>query len=210
MRRSPATRIALVGLLTFILAGGVLRGQATAVDKDVPYVPTPENVVEEMLRLARPTASDVVYDLGCGDGRILIAAATTYGARGFGVDIDPLRVREARENAEKAGVSLLVTFREGDLFQTDLRKATVVTLYLLPSVNLRLRPKLFEELAPGTRVVSHNYHMGDWPPERTINIGNHFVYFWTITGREKERFGSTPGKAAKPAPRTGLEIEPEP
>jgi len=209
VKRRFATRIGLVGLLTVVLAGGVARGQATVVEKDVPYVPTPENVIEEMLRLARPTSSDVVYDLGCGDGRIVIAAAKRYGARGLGVDIDPLRVREARENAEKAGVSGLVSFREEDLFQTDLRRATVVTLYLLPSVNLRLRPKLFDELSPGARVVSHNYHMGDWPPERTINIGNHLVYFWTITGREKDRFGSASQKGPSPAPRTGWEIEPE-
>jgi protein-L-isoaspartate O-methyltransferase len=156
-------------------------------DRDVPYVPTPENVVAEMLRLARPTRQDVVYDLGSGDGRILIAAAKKYGARGVGVEIDRKLVRKARGNAEKAGVGHLITFREGDLFQTDLRGATIVTLYLLPSVNLRLRPKLFQELAPGTRIVSHNYDMGDWRPKQTLKLGDHFVYFWTISGLEKSR-----------------------
>jgi SAM-dependent methyltransferase len=147
---------------------------------DVPYVPTTREVVEQMLRMAKVGKSDLVYDLGCGDGRIVIAAAKEYGARGVGVDIDPQRIREARENAKSEGVNDKVTFKQGDLFTTDIAKATVVTLYLLPSVNLKLRPKLLSELKPGTRIVSHNYDMGDWKPEQTVTVGSHTVYLWTV------------------------------
>jgi len=150
---------------------------------DVPYVPTTEEVVEVMMRLGEVDKNDVVYDLGSGDGRLPITAAKKHGARGLGVDIDPNRVREARENARKAGVEDKVKFVQGDLFQTDIREATVVTLYLLPSVNLKLRPKLLAELKPGTKVVSHNYDMGDWKPEQTVNVGNHVVYVWTVPER---------------------------
>jgi ribosomal protein L11 methylase PrmA len=146
----------------------------------VPFVATDQQVVEEMLRLARVGKDDVVYDLGCGDGRIVIRAAKAYGARGVGVDIDPARVREAKDNAAQAGVADKVTIRQQDLFETDLREATVVTLYLLPEVNLRLRPKLLSELKPGTRVVSHNFDMGDWTPERVVQVGNATVYLWTV------------------------------
>jgi 23S rRNA G2445 N2-methylase RlmL len=190
MRKTSWRLTAVLGALALAAAAAIARTHDTPwpmYDRDVPYVPTPENVVAEMLRLARPTRQDVVYDLGSGDGRILIAAAKKYGARGVGVEIDRKLVRKARGNAEKAGVGHLVTFREGDLFQTDLRGATIVTLYLLPSVNLRLRPKLFQELAPGTRIVSHNYDMGDWQPKQTLKLGDHFVYFWTISGLEKSR-----------------------
>jgi len=150
---------------------------------DVPYVPTTEEVVEVMMRLGEVDRNDVVYDLGSGDGRLPITAAKKYGARGLGVDIDPNRVREARENAKAAGVEDKVKFVQGDLFQTDIGEATVVTLYLLPSVNLKLRPKLLSELKPGTKVVSHNYDMGDWKPEQTVNVGNHVVYVWTVPER---------------------------
>jgi SAM-dependent methyltransferase len=147
---------------------------------DVPYVPTTREVVDQMLRMAKVGKSDVVYDLGCGDGRIVITAAKQYGARGIGVDIDPQRIREARDNAKSEGVTEKVTFTQGDLFTTDLSKATVVTLYLLPAVNLKLRPKLLSELKPGTRIVSHNYDMGDWKPEQTVTVGSHTVYMWTV------------------------------
>jgi SAM-dependent methyltransferase len=153
---------------------------------DVPFVATGQDVVAEMLRLGRVGKNDIVYDLGCGDGRIVISAAKTYGARGVGVDIDPERVREARDNAVKAGVGDKVTIRQQDLFETDLRDATVVTLYLLPEVNLKLRPKLLSELKPGTRVVSHNFDMGDWTPEQVVRVGNATVYLWTIPARETE------------------------
>lgn len=149
-------------------------------DSDVPYVPTPRAVVDRMLEMADVDENDVVYDLGSGDGRIVIRAADQYGARGVGIEIDPERIREARENAEEAGVSDRVEFRQGDLFKADLSEATVVTLYLLPSVNRELRPKLFEELAPGTPVVSHDFDMGDWEPEAQDEVNGNTIYRWTI------------------------------
>ena len=151
---------------------------------DVPYVPTPEAVVERMLRMAKVGKDDLVYDLGCGDGRIVVTAARKYGARGVGYDLNPQRIAESNANAEKAGVTDRVRFVQGDLFQADLSGATVVTLYLLPDVNLKLRPKLFAELKPGTRVVSHNYGMGDWEPKEVAEVevgGNtHYIYSWVI------------------------------
>lgn len=151
---------------------------------DVPYVPTRANIVEEMLRLAEVKPADVVYDLGCGDGRIVIMAAEKFGARGVGVDIDPKRIEEARANASRAGVADRAEFRLGDLFNADIRAATVVTLYLLPEVNMRLKPRLLSELRPGTRVVSHDFSMGDdWPPERTLRLASDTIFLWTIPAR---------------------------
>jgi SAM-dependent methyltransferase len=147
---------------------------------DVPYVPTPDAIVQSMLKLANVQKSDIVYDLGCGDGRIVIAAAKQYGAHGVGVDINPERIREARLNAQQAGVQDLVKFVEGDLFEADIKDASVVTLYLLPSVNLKLRPKLMADLKPGTRVVSHAFDMGDWKAEKRDEVDGRPVYFWTI------------------------------
>jgi hypothetical protein len=147
---------------------------------EVPYVPTPEHVVAEMLKLAGVKQGDVLYDLGSGDGRIVIQAAKKYKVKGVGVDIDPERVKEARENARAAGVTNLASFRQNDLFKEDISEATVVTLYLLPEVNLRLKPKLFQELKPGTRIVSHSFDMGDWQPEKEVNVDGHMLYFWTI------------------------------
>ena len=154
----------------------------------MPYVPTPEPVVAEMLRVADVNRNDVLYDLGSGDGRIVITAAKQYGARGVGIDIDPQRIREAKEKAKDAKVTDRVQFKQQDLFKTDLREATVVTLYLLPDVNLRLRPKLLRELKPGTRVVSHNYDMGDWKPLQAFEVPTatglpHMVYFWIVPER---------------------------
>jgi len=126
----------------------------------------------------------VVYDLGCGDGRIAIAAVKEYGARGVGIDIDPQRIREANDNARRAGVDLRrLTFRQGDLFEAEIRPATVVTLYLWPHINLKLRPKLLADLKPGTRVVSHSHDMGDWKPEKEVSIDGRKVYFWTVPAR---------------------------
>jgi Methyltransferase domain len=151
---------------------------------DVPYVPTPEPVVAQMLKMAKIRRGDVVYDLGSGDGRIVITAARQFGTRGVGFDIDPARIREANDNAEKAGVSDKVTFVQEDIFKADIRPATVVTLYLLPDINLKLRPKLLRDLRPGTRVVSHNYDMGDWKPLETARLtvsgSEHTVYFWVV------------------------------
>jgi SAM-dependent methyltransferase len=147
---------------------------------DVVYVPTPRAVVEEMLRLADVQSDDLVYDLGSGDGRIVIAAARDRGARGIGIDIDPRRVSEATENAELAGVSDRVEFRQQDLFETDFSDATVVTLYLLPDLNLKLRPKILQELQPGTRIVSHSFDMGDWQPEQVVEVDGRTIYYWTV------------------------------
>jgi tRNA G37 N-methylase Trm5 len=156
---------------------------------EVPYVPTPTEVVEEMLRVANVGKNDVVYDLGCGDGRIVITAAQKYGARGIGIDINPERIKESNENAKKAGVSDRVKFVQQDLFETDFKEATVVTLYLLPAVNLRLRPKLLADLKPGTRIVSHAFDMGDWAPDKVIKVqGNQTertVYYWVVPEKKK-------------------------
>jgi ribosomal protein L11 methylase PrmA len=154
-----------------------------ALARDVPFVPTPERVVAKMLELAKVGPQDVVYDLGSGDGRIVIAAAKRYGARGVGIDIDPDRIKEARANARKAGVEQRVRFRQGDLFQAKIGDATVVTIYLLSGINRRLRPKLLSELKPGTRIVSHAFDMGDWKPEKELDVDGRKVYFWTIPKR---------------------------
>lgn len=158
-------------------------------EPDVPYVPTHEMVVDEMLKMAQVKGTDVLYDLGSGDGRIPITAAERFGTRGVGIDINPVRVKEANENAVKAGVTDKVKFIEGDLFKENFGEATVVTLYLLPDINLKLRPQLLNQLKPGTRVVSHNYDMGDWEPEQTKTITtpdgvDHFVYFWRVPERK--------------------------
>jgi SAM-dependent methyltransferase len=148
---------------------------------DVFYVPTPQAVVDAMLKIANVTGTDVVYDLGCGDGRIPITAAQRFGAKGIGIDIDPVRIREANENAKTAGVTDKVTFLNQDLFTSDFRDATVVTLYLLPSLNEKLMPKLKAELKPGTRVVSHAFDMGPtWPAEKTEQVEGKTIYYWTI------------------------------
>ncbi|MCD6041443.1 MAG: putative methylase family [Burkholderiales bacterium] len=147
---------------------------------DVIFVPTPHEVVDDMLRLANVKKGDVLYDLGSGDGRIAIAAAKRYGVRAVGIDIDPERIREARENARKAGVTNLVEFRQEDLFKTDFREATVVTLYLLPDLNVKLRPRLWSELKPGTRIVSHQFDMGNWKAEKRLESNGRVVYFWTV------------------------------
>jgi SAM-dependent methyltransferase len=147
---------------------------------NTPYVSTPPAVVSEMLQLAQTKPTDVIYDLGCGDGRIVIEAAKRYGARGVGVDNNPERIREAQENARRQGVSHLVEFRIGDLYETDLQDATIVALYLLPDVNLRLRPKLKNDLPRGARIVSHNFDMGDWKPKKKRTVDGETVYLWKI------------------------------
>lgn len=151
---------------------------------DVVYVPTPQPVVDAMLKLAKVKEGDVLYDLGSGDGRIPITAARDYGIRSVGIDIDPERVAEARANVEKAGVGELVTIREGDLFEADFSDASVVTLYLLDRLNEKLRPKLLAELEPGSRIVSHAFRMGDWEPEAEQNIDGSMIYLWTVPERK--------------------------
>jgi SAM-dependent methyltransferase len=158
---------------------------------DVPYEPTPQHVVTEMLSIAKVGANDVVYDLGCGDGRIVITAVKQFGARGVCVDIDPQRIQESRANADKAGVAERITFLTQDLFETDIHDATVVTLFLWPSVNLKLRPALWRDLRPGTRVVSYVHDMGDWIPQevRTVQSGSgtRKLYLWVIPAGGKPR-----------------------
>jgi ribosomal protein L11 methylase PrmA len=153
---------------------------------DVIYVPTPPEVVEEMLKIANVKKGDVLYDLGSGDGRIPVTAAKKFGIRAVGIDIDPERIREANENARKAGVEKLVKFRNEDLFKANFREATVVTLYLLPDLNVKLRPRLWNELKPGTRIVSHQFDMAEWKPEKQLELNGRTIYFWTIPERKKQ------------------------
>jgi len=162
-----------------------LRAQDAEVQKDVPFVPTPDDVVAAMLKHAKVTKNDVIYDLGSGDGRIVISAVKQSGAKGVGIDIDPQRIKEANENAKAAGVTDRVKFIQQSFFDADIKDATVVTLYLLPDINMKLRPKLLKELKPGTRIVSHNYHMGDWKPKAQETIGHHTVYFWVVPANGK-------------------------
>jgi SAM-dependent methyltransferase len=178
-------RLLLAVLLLVCAAGSASAAEETATRPqrklDVWYVPTPHEIVDRMLDVAKVRIGDVVYDLGCGDGRMVIAAAKKYGTRGVGVDLDPARIREARENAKRAGVESLVTFKVGDMFETDIREATVVLLYLLPELNRRLKPKLFEQLRPGARVVSHDWDMGrDWPPDEYVKLGGDGIYLWIM------------------------------
>ena len=150
---------------------------------DIHYVPTSTGVADAMLKLAHVTSSDVVYDLGSGDGRIVIAAARKYGARGVGIELDPDLVRTARKNAQASGVADRVTFREEDLMKADVSDATVVTLYLSNSLNMRLRTILQRRLRPGSRIVSHRFAMGDWKPESEQHLEGTTIYLWTIPPR---------------------------
>lgn len=172
-------------LFPLVLTATLLHGAPQSrTEPDVIYVPTPQAAVEAMLDLAKVKPGDVVYDLGSGDGRIVITAAKKYGARGVGIEIDPALVKKARDNAAAAGVSNRVRFVAQDLFTSDIREATVVTLYLLQSLNERLRPKLIRELKPGTRIVSHMFNMGpEWPPEQTLEVDRSRIFFWTIPAR---------------------------
>jgi len=179
---SSVTRLGLFFLLCLGLA--VVQAADSSAPKhkpDVWYVATSAEIVDRMVDIGRVHPGDVVYDLGCGDGRLVIAAAKKFGTRGVGVDIDPDLIRVARANAKAEGVADLVTFRVQDLFETDLREATVVLMYLLPEVNRRLKPKLFAELRPGARVVSHNWDMGpSWLPDRAVHLGHEEVFLWVM------------------------------
>ena len=168
-------------LLLLALSAGAQSTLQELRTPDVIFVPTPHEVVDAMLKVAKVGQGDVLYDLGSGDGRIPITAAQKYGiARGIGIDINPERIREANENLRKAGVGQRVRFINADLFESNLGDATVVTLYLLPELNLKLLPKLLKELKPGTRIVSHAFDMGTWKPEQALKVGGRDVYFWTI------------------------------
>ena len=187
VRKSLPWSYLVVALLSLTALGA--QNAKPKREPDVPYVPTTEAAVQEMLKLAEVKKSDVVYDLGCGDGRIVIAAAKSFGARGVGIDIDPMRISEAKQNAKAAGVENLVRFEENDLFLADIREASVVTLFLLPQINLKLRPKLLQDLKPGTRVVSNTFDMDDWKPEKEVIVGgedadyeplSRKLYLWTV------------------------------
>jgi SAM-dependent methyltransferase len=186
---SMSTRSSSSARVAALVAAAALLGPAPAQEKapDAPFVPTPLPVVERMLELAKVSRDDVVFDLGSGDGRMVIKAAQRYGARGVGVEINPVWVLYARRDAEQAGVTDRVTFRIEDLFTIDLRDATVVTLYLLPWMNRKLAPRFHAELRPGTRIVSHMYGIGDWPPDHTeqmiVDGVRHVIHVWTIRPR---------------------------
>jgi SAM-dependent methyltransferase len=180
MQSTRRIGVAIVAVACLAAAALPARPRAQTRQPDVIYVATPQRVVDAMLTLANVTKDDVVYDLGCGDGRIVIAAAKKYGARGVGVDIDPARIRESVANAKAAGVSDKVRFATQDLFETDLHEATVVMLYLLPSLNDRLRPILKRDLKPGSRVVSHSFAMHDWEPAKTVTVDDTVIYLWRI------------------------------
>jgi tRNA G37 N-methylase Trm5 len=173
-------------VLALVLFAGAAPARAQTPQLDVPFVPTPQVVVDRMLELAKVGKDDVVYDLGSGDGRIVISAAKKYGATGVGIDLNPERIKEARANAQQAGVADQVDFIAGDLYQADLSKADVVTMYLLNSVNRKLRPQLWEQLAVGTRVVSHAFDMGpEWPPEKVEHVNGSTIYLWTVDEADK-------------------------
>ena len=193
------------GLLLLLLGLNLtlaVAQQTTLRQPDVRFVSTPHSVVQQMLKLASVKPGDVVYDLGCGDGRMIITAAKEFGARGVGIDIDSGRIKQSMENARKAGVEDLVSFRNEDLFEADIGEATVVTLYLLHTLNLKLRPKLWKELKPGTRIVSYKFDMGHWPPEKQIltkrlgleltkegtrvGVVSGTIYLWTIPTKTEQ------------------------
>lgn len=165
--------------ILLVLIGSTAVAQESLINKDVPYVPTNQEVVDAMLNLAQVNQNDVLYDLGCGDGRIVVTAAKQFGASGVGIDIDPDRIEEANDNAQKEHVEDKVKFIQQDLFKADFSKASVVSLYLLPSVNLKLRPKLLQ-LKPGTRIVSHAFDMGDWKPDKKMRVGSSTIYLWMV------------------------------
>jgi SAM-dependent methyltransferase len=191
-----STAVGNLVLLVLFTSLAVAQTRPAKHQIDVPYVPTTEEAVKAMLKLADVRKSDIVYDLGCGDGRIVIAAAKEYGAHGVGIDINPERIQEAEGNAKKAGVEKLVRFEENDLFDADIHEATVVTLFLLNSVNLKLRPKLLKDLKPGTRIVSNTFNMGDWKPDKQFTLDDdadfdnngvsHKFFLWIVPRRNEK------------------------
>ena len=178
MRRR--SHLAIIGLAAAVLGAPSSAQIPRLRPPDVKFVPSPDSVVAAMLKLARVTAADVVYDLGSGDGRIPITAAKEYGARGVGIEIDPIRIREANDNLKKAGVGDRVTFVQQDLFEADISQATVVTLFLLTRLNQQLMPKLKRELRPGTRIVSHQFRMGRWRPDETRVVEGEELFLWVV------------------------------
>jgi len=185
-RRSLVASVAATCALPSLLLSTRAAAQPAEPRLDVPYVPTPQEVVDKMLEVAKVGRNDVLFDLGCGDGRIVVTAAKRHGARGIGIDINPVRIDEANANAKAAGVTDRVQFKIANLFETDFSSASVVTLYLLPDINRRLRPQLWKQLKVGSRVVSHAFDMGDeWPPEQTVQVQGKTLYAWTIKPAHK-------------------------
>jgi tRNA G37 N-methylase Trm5 len=185
-------RVNSIAFLGFLLATMIflLRVAQTQEGKIVPYVPTPQDVVDRMLELAQVKKGDVVYDLGSGDGRIVVTAAKKYGVKAIGYEIDPERIKESTENIKKAGVGHLVEIRQQDIRTVDLSAASVLTMYLLPEVNLMIRPNIWKQMKPGSRVVSHDFDMGDWKPLKTENIKDssswdHTLYLWHVQAGQK-------------------------
>jgi hypothetical protein len=189
MHRRLVPAFTVVFMLLVAVAGAQSPTTTEKKPLDVPYVPTHESLVDEMLSMAKVGGNDVLYDLGSGDGRIVITAARKFGTRGVGYDLDPDRVSEARENARKAGVTDKVRFEQQDIFTAKIADATVITMYLLPDVNMRLRPRLLSELKPGTRIVSHNYDLGDWQPvqrkEMDVSGVNHTLFLWIVPQKSR-------------------------
>jgi SAM-dependent methyltransferase len=185
-------RRAVVALLgaALLAPAAVAQDNEQPIKKDVPYVPTPQELVEKMIEVAKVTEKDTVYDLGCGDGRMVVTAAKKHGARGIGVDIDPERIKEANANAKEAGVTDKVKFIQADLFTMDFKEADVLLMYLLPSVNVKLRPKILE-LKPGTRIVSHAFDMGDWEADDTIEVDGRTAYFWLVPAKVDGQWQAT-------------------
>jgi SAM-dependent methyltransferase len=183
LRGAGALLLAGTAPATLLFASSVHARADEAPRLDVPYVPTPMPVVDAMLDMARVRKEDTLYDLGCGDGRIVVRAASRFGCKGVGVDLNPERVAEARANAASQKVTGLTRFAVGDVFEFDFSPATVVTMYLLPAVNLKLRPRLQKELKPGTRIVSHDFDMGDWTPQATRDAGRSRIFLWTVPPR---------------------------
>ena len=183
-------KLIIILVLSLAFVSTTASAQSCDDKYDIPYVPSDNEIVEKMLEMAHVTENDVIYDLGCGDGRIVITAVKKYGARGVGIDINPLRIDESKKNALKEGVSDKVTFIKQNLFEADISEATVLTMYLLPKINLQLRPKLFRDIRPGTRIVSHDFHMGEWAPDQSTvmdggfdaesTFNNHIVYCWVL------------------------------
>jgi hypothetical protein len=206
---SPTTGFSLDSLPLAQAQERVAPLAAPRKEPDIHYVPTPQELVEVMLDMAKVGKDDILYDLGSGDGRLVITAAKEYGASGVGIDIDPQRIAESRENAKKAAVEDKVRFLEQDLFQSDFHKATVVTLYLLTELNLRLRPQIFAQLKPGTRLVSHAFNMGDWEPDaqKTIEIhGNSYnAYYWVVPANMSGRWSVSANKSGDLPPRVTVE-----
>jgi SAM-dependent methyltransferase len=189
-RRRLAGFCVIAVVLATVVPASTAPAQQSSTASLAPYVPTPQDVVDRMLKLGQVTKDDVVYDLGCGDGRIVVTAAKQFGARGIGVDIDPERIKESEANAKAAGVEHLVSFKLQDAMTVDVSPATVVTLYLLSASNMKLRPILTRQLRPGARIVSHAFTMGDWPPEKTDEFTDstgsmRSLYLWTTDGKPR-------------------------